>query len=142
MTRWTSKAEEMRKTLCEMWELRGIPVFIHREGDLLKEVNTRVAKGAGTGLVVMKWLGGNNPDRRSASLRIGARYSISLWTRKVTGDDTPAEDLLEKMAERLHGWTDPRKGQLVHRLEVTSLAVVPDAPGFIVHEILAEIVRV
>lgn len=144
MSRWNDKADRIATYLAAQPELRWIPVSVHRDDNLLQLVQQKVSKNSGGGCVIIKWLGGANPDRKSSALRIGARFSISLWTRKVIDDEmeTPADDLIEALAERLHGWVDATPGALVHRLEVTGVELVPDAPGYIVHEILAEISRI
>lgn len=142
MSRWNNKADRIRAFLEEQPEMLKLPVIVHRQDDLLNLVNEKVSKSAGFGCVIVKWLGGQNPDRKSGQLRMGARFSISLWTRQVLGDAEAigADDLIELMAERLHGWLDTSVS-LAHRLEVVSVELVPDAPGYIVHEIIAEISR-
>lgn len=145
MSRWNDKADRLAAFIEALPVMGGRGAFVHREGDLLSMVALKVAKNDGRGgCVIVKWLGGSNPDRKSSLLRIGARFSISLWTRKKLDADDPvsADDLIEGIAEALHGWVDSTPGALVHRLEVTSVALVPEAPGYAVHEILAEIVRI
>lgn len=150
MSRWLGRADSLAAFIGAIPEIAGMSVIVNREEDLLSQVNAGIEKAAGQGCVVIKWLGGSNPDRKSKLLRIGARYSISLWTVPVLYDGPeaevprlPADDMIEKIAEAIHGWVDPRPGALIHRLEVEDIAVVPDPPpGQLVHEILASVLRV
>jgi len=142
MSRWNSKADRLAAHIRDLSELAGMTVCVHRQGDLLARANAEAQKNRGAGIVIITWMGGANPDRRSGKLRIGSRFNISLWTREVHGDATPADDLIEIIAEHIHGWVDSTPGSLVHRLEVTDVAPGPELPTFIIYEILAEIARV
>lgn len=143
MSRSLTKADAIAAHLATLPALSGMDISVHREQDLLSQVNTAFEKAAGTGCVIVKWLGGKNPDRKSGQLRLGGRYSVSLWTKPVIADDeTPADDLIEAMGGHLHGWVDTRQGVPVMRLEVDDIAIVPADVGFLVHEILAEVSRI
>ncbi|MFU8894006.1 MAG: hypothetical protein ACNA8L_10295 [Luteolibacter sp.] len=142
MSRWTSKADRLAEHLRTLPMLDCIEICVHRENDLRAKVNQQLAKNKGTGVVVITWIGGRNPDRRSAKLRMGARYSITLWMARVMNDRTPADDIVEAIGEHIHGWVDPAPGSLVNRLEVTDIDLIPEEPAMLVYEILAEISRV
>ena len=154
MSRWLGKADALAAKIRTIPEVADMQVIVNREEDLLSQVNEAIEKAAGLGCVVVKWLGGSNPDKRSSVLRLGARYSISLWTVPVLYDGPevivegepvrlPADDVIEKIAEAIHGWEENAYGSLVNRLEVEDVEVVPDPPpGQLVHEILAAIARV
>lgn len=142
MSRWTTKADRIREHLLTLDVLRGVQVIVHRENDLMATVNQRLSKNTGCAVLVITWTGGTNPDRRSKHLRIGARYSLALWMSRVAADKSPADDVIEEIAEHIHGWVDPEPGAMINRLEVTSIELIPEAPQFLVYEILAEISRV
>lgn len=142
MSRWVSKAERLCDHLRTLEDLDCMAVAVHRENNLLAALQAASAKVKGAGAVLITWIGGTNPDRRSSKLRIGARYSITLSIPKIMGEKVPGDELIEKIAEHIHGWVDATPGSLTHRLEVTSIDLVPDAPSFVIYEILAEISRV
>ena len=143
MSRSLSKADAIAAHLTTLSALDGIHIAVNREEDLLTQVNCAVEKAAGQGAVIIKWLGGKNPDPKSSSLRMGAKYSISLWTLPALRDGAApaADDLIEAIAAHLHGWYDSDPSVPVRRLEVLAMDLVPDAPGYLVHEITAEIAR-
>ena len=143
MSRFLSKADAISARLATLEAIAGLHISVNRQEDLLAQVNASFEKAAGQGAIIIKWLGGKNPDRKSNQLRMGGRYSISLWVQPILQDGTgaAADDLIEAMGEHLHGWIDP--GALTNqRLEVDDIAIVPDAPGYLVYEILAEISRI
>ncbi|MEO5914865.1 MAG: hypothetical protein ABIS50_11570 [Luteolibacter sp.] len=148
MSRWNDKAEAIACMLrdVEISEgkllLEGVGVMINRTEKLLEQVGEVVGKADAKGCVIIKHLGGKNPDRKSSKLRLGARYSISLWCQEMVYSGMPPDDLSELMGDALHGWVDPRPGQLIHRLEVDSIIIVPAKAGFLVYEIIAEVSRV
>lgn len=149
MSRWNDKAEAiagmLRETIITDTSdllLDGVAVMVNRKEDLLEQVNELAGKADGKGCVIIKHLGGKNADRKSARLRMGGRYSISLWCMETVYAGMPPDDLSEKVAEALHGWTAEGDVLQTHRLEVDSINIVPAAAGFLVFEIIAEIARV
>jgi len=142
MSRFLSKADSILAHLAPLDAISGIDLSVNRQEDLLSQVNANFEKASGQGAIIIKWLGGKNPDRKSNKLRMGGRYSISLWVQPILKDDaTAADDLIEAMGEHLHGWVDPAAPTNL-RLEVESIDIVPDAPGYLVYEIIAETARI
>jgi len=142
MSRFLSKADSIAERLSTLDAIAGLDICVNRQEDLLSQVNSSFEKAAGQGAIVIKWLGGKNPDRKSNKLRMGARFSISLWVQPILKDDsTAADDLIEAMGEHLHGWIDPAAPTNL-RLEVDDISIVPDAPGYLIYEILADIARI
>jgi len=142
MSRFLSKADSISAYLSTLDAIAGIDISVNRQEDLLSQVNSSFEKAAGQGAIIIKWLGGKNPDRKSNKLRMSGRYSISLWVQPILQDDaTAADDLIEAMGEYLHGWIDPAAPTNL-RLEVEDISIVPDAPGYLVYEILAEVARI
>jgi hypothetical protein len=142
MSKWLDKADEIGEHLKGLPELEGMAITVNRVEDLLNQVNQSVEKSAGPGVVIIKWLGGKNAEPKSTKLRMGSRYSVSLWMVQVleSHERTP-DDLIELMAESLHGWDGGPVCNSARRLEVESVALVPDAPGYLVYEIIASINR-
>jgi hypothetical protein len=143
MSRWNDKAERLALHLAAQPALAAlIPVTVHRTADLQQTIDEQIAKARGGACVIVKWIGGENPDRQSARLRMGARFSVSLWTRDGRQAGAPAaDDLVEAVAESCHGWVDGAPGSLTHRLEVLSVDM-ESPPGYTAYEILAEMIRV
>lgn len=149
MSRWNDKAEAFAEMLRDQSIpdtatrlLEGVEVTVNRKEDLLGQVNEQAGKADSKGCVIVKHLGGKNADRKSARLRMGGRYSISLWCMEAVYSGLPPDDLAEKIGEALHGWTAAGDVLQSHRLEVDSINIIPAGNGFLVYEIIAEIARV
>jgi len=142
MSRFLAKSDALKTHLATLDAIAGIDISVNRQEDLLAQVNASFEKAAGQGAIVIKWLGGKNPDRKSNKLRMGGRFSISLWVQPILQDGcAAADDLIEAIGEHLHGWVDPAAPTNL-RLEVDDISIVPDAPGYLVYEIIAEIARI
>lgn len=138
MSRFLSKADALASHIKTLSALAAMDVTVNRQEDLLTQVNSSFEKAAGQGCVIVKWLGGKNPNPKSSTLRFTGGFSISLWTRQVLYDgETPADTLIEEIGEHIHGWRDPSAGASIARLEVSEVHLVPDAPGYLVYELMA-----
>ncbi|MCW1887715.1 hypothetical protein OKA04_23460 [Luteolibacter flavescens] len=137
-----SRADALAAYLMTVDGLQGITWMVERARNLDSEFTKATAKKLGLG--VIRFLGGTNKDRNLNSVRLAARYSVTLFFKPVIKAGVPRDgskepaDVAELAARAMHHWfpvETPTKSQV--RFEVTGMQTA-DAEHFHVIRIDAE----
>jgi len=96
-------------------------VIVDRQNNIGSEFLKRMNKAGGLA-VVIGMAGAKNPSPEHKTLRLRASFSVTIFTKPIirAKDAILADDLVEAVAEALHGWwpdSVPSNGG--HRLRVT-----------------------
>ena len=153
MSRWLDRADLLKARIQEVVDVckltvpdhERVEVIVDRQLSLSTLIATALGKACGA-CVVIFWTGGKNPDRSSDKLRMGASYQITVHGQPILNaalpGRVPIDDLTEKVAEALHGYTPAaRPSRYPDRLEVVEVDRFPSPPNQLIYEISTEIVR-
>lgn len=80
-------------------------VMVDRQNDLSQEFLKRMKKVSGVA-VIISMVGAKNANPKFKSLILRAAYSITIFTKGIirSSDAERADDIVERVAESLHGW--------------------------------------
>jgi len=104
MPRLRTIALAIKDRLEEIDGLDGNVVVFHRKS-IASEFESRMAKAKGLAVIV-RLISGSNESRRKAVPRFSGNYTVSLVMvpALTKADVASADDLIEAIAEKLHGW--------------------------------------
>ena len=142
MSALLDRADALAGYLTSVDGLQSLTWLVDRQRNLGSEFTKATARKLGLGVIA--FLGGTNHDRQLSSVRLTARYSVSLFFKPVVhggvardGGREPAE-IAEVVARALHHWfpeETPTRSQV--RFEVTGMSIA-DSEEFHVIRIDAE----
>jgi len=142
MSSLLDRADALAAYLGTVDGLQSMTWLVDRQKNLGSEFTKATARKLGLGVIA--FLGGTNRDRQLASVRLAARYSVSLFFKPVIHGGVPREggmepaEVAELVARALHHWfpdESPTRSQV--RFEVTDVTIA-DAEEFHVIRIDAE----
>lgn len=88
-------------------DLRGVPVIVDRQKDIVSEVSKAVAKTTGCAVVIL-WTGYAAGDVNARGFRVAATYKITVLSKPIlAGAALAADDILESILLRLWQWRPP-----------------------------------
>lgn len=121
------RADDLAEYLATVDGLQSVTWLVDRERDLGSEFTKATQKKHGLGVIA--WAGGVNRDRDLPALRLGSRYTVTLFFKPLVRGANAAvpADLTELAARAIHHWfpdDTPTKRQV--RFEVTAIDPVRD----------------
>ena len=142
MSALLDRADALAAYLTAVDGLQSLTWLVDRQRNLGSEFTKATARKLGLGVIA--FLGGTNRDRQLSSVRLTARYSVSLFFKPVVHGGVPRDgskeptEVAELVARALHHWfpdETPTRSQV--RFEVTGMTIV-DSEEFHVIRIDAE----
>ena len=125
MSKFYDTADSMVSHLATIEALEGVIFVVDRQKDIASELRKVIGKQSGC-LAVIAWTGSANDDKAADGPALANTYTITLFSKPVIrAGETPADDIIEAIAEALH---DHRLGEHDHfadRLVVTGIDPIP-----------------
>ena len=104
MSRLRTLSLAIKERLEEIPEFAG-KVVVFRRYDIESEFERRMAKARGS-CVVVRLIRGTNTSRKKLKARFAGLFTVSIFTAPLLTrrDAKSADELIEEVAEKLHGW--------------------------------------
>jgi hypothetical protein len=125
MSRFYTTADAIAAHLAAIPALDGVPFVVDRQKDIASELRKAVAKQSGC-LAVISWTGSLNNDATADGPALSNSYTVTLFSKPVLrAGETPADDLIEAMAEALHDHRISPNDHFADRLVITGIDPIP-----------------
>lgn len=108
-------------------------ILVDRQKDIGPMVTIRVAKASGTAVVIL-WDGHEVADANARRPLMQFAYSIRVYSKPVmSGEDFPADDVMESIINRLWQWV-PLGGHQHREVRLTPGGMIPDR-SFLIYDL-------